>query len=289
MPSDQGPIVQSAALRGELVKLRRERGMTQEQIARNLEWSPSKLIRIEGGRSTPNKVDLDALLQQYGVTSASQRERLHHLREGARVTPWWDAYQGSIPSAYLAYVGYEAGAAVIRQFQGSVVPGLLQVREYAEELTASSFNADKSDPVVNLRLQRQSELAQRHTRPRQHYVLDEAVIRRHIGIQRDPTIMHNQLMHIIDTTRREERITVQVIPFGTGAHAGLTGPFTLLEFDEALPDILYLDAGRSEIAMISSPDPKVSGYAESFEKLAELALPASESLEFIRSAAEDMS
>ena len=118
MASDQGPVVQSAVLRGELVRLRKERGLTQEQVAENLEWSASKLIRVEGGRSSITKVDLDALLGQYGVTSESQRERLYHLNRGARAVGWWNAYRNDVLAPYLNYVGYEAGAAFIRQFPG---------------------------------------------------------------------------------------------------------------------------------------------------------------------------
>ena len=64
--TDQGPVVQSALLRSELVRLRKESGLTQEQVAADLEWSPSKLIRVEGGRSSITKVDLDALITRYG-------------------------------------------------------------------------------------------------------------------------------------------------------------------------------------------------------------------------------
>ena len=69
MASDQGPVVQSAILRSELVRLRKEKGKTQEQVVESLEWSTSKLIRVEGGRSSISKTDLDALLRAYGVTS----------------------------------------------------------------------------------------------------------------------------------------------------------------------------------------------------------------------------
>jgi transcriptional regulator with XRE-family HTH domain len=288
MASDQGPVVQSAVLRTELVRLRKEKGLTQEQVAEHLEWSASKLIRVEGGRSSITKVDLDALLGQYGVTSESQRARLQGLNRGARATGWWDAYRSDAASPYLNYVGYEAGAAFIRQFPGTVVPGLLQTPEYAEALTVISVEPVKVAPVVRLRMQRQSELAQRATPPRQYFVLDEAVIRRHIGIQQDPAIMPNQLLHIVSRARDDERITVRVIPFLAGAHAGLSGPFTLLEFDGGLPDILYLDAGRGLIDMISS-DERVAEYADSFESLLAAALSAEDSLEFIRSAAEEMS
>ena len=290
MANDQGPVVQSAVLRSELVRLRKERKLTQEQVAENLDWSPSKLIRVEGGRSAITKVDLDALLRQYGLSSEGQRERLQNLNQGARKTGWWDAYRDDVSATYLNYVGYEAGAAFIRQFPGTVVPGLLQTREYAEELTASAVDAPGVIArVVRLRLQRQMELAQRSFPPRQYYVLDEAVIRRHIGIKKDPTIMPSQLLHIVDLAERDDLITVRVIPFTAGAHAGLSGPFTLLEFDGSLPDILYLDAGKGTIVMINSSDEQVADYADSFEKLLERSLSAGDSLEFIRAAAREMS
>src|SRR5205807_774373 len=110
--------VQSALLRSELIRLRKERGLTQEQVAHALEWSPSKLIRVEGGRSSITKVDLEALLAEYGVSSESQRERLLSSNRSARERSWWDAYRDDIDATYLAYVGYEAGAAFIRQYPG---------------------------------------------------------------------------------------------------------------------------------------------------------------------------
>jgi transcriptional regulator with XRE-family HTH domain len=287
MVSDQGPVVQSAVLRGELVRLRKAKGMTQEQVARNLEWSASKLIRVEGGRSSITKVDLDALLGQYEVTSDSERERLQELNRGARATGWWTAYRDDVPPAYLSYVGYEAGATFVRQFPGTVVPGLLQTPEYAEALTAVSVESVKVAPVVRLRMQRQRELAQRQPPPYQQYVLDEAVIRRHVGIQKDPAIMPNQLMHIVGRAQGDDRITVRVIPFRAGEHVGLSGPFTLLDFDGGLPDILYLDAGRGVIDLTSNDD-QAAEYRDNFEKLLGAALSVRESLDFIRTAAEEM-
>ena len=106
--------------------MRRESGLTQEQVAAELEWSPSKLIRVEGGRSSITKVDLDALLTKYGVTSESTRERLQPLNRGARERGWWDKYRDDVSPTYLNYVGFEAGAAFIRQFQSGFLPGLLQ-------------------------------------------------------------------------------------------------------------------------------------------------------------------
>jgi len=290
MATDQGPVVLSALLRGELVRLRKEKGLTQEQVAAELEWSPSKLIRVEGGRSSITKVDLDALLDKYGVMSESQRERMHALNRGARERGWWDAYREDLAPTYVNYVGYEAGASFLRVFQSTVMPALLQTAGYAQELTAASVeDTVRIASVVRLRLMRQTELAKRISPPRQYYVLDEAVIRRHIGVHKDPAIMPGQLRYIAARARDDERVTIRVIPFSAGAHAGLTGPFTLLEFDGGLPDVLYLDTGRNVISMIAGDDPRIGEYADAFEKLLSGALSASESIEYILSVAEEMS
>lgn len=290
MPDDRGPVVQSALLRGELVRLRREAGLTQEQVAAELEWSPSKLIRVEGGRSSITKVDLDALLTRYGVTSESTRERLQLLNRGSRERGWWDRYGDDISPTYLNYVGLEAGAECIRQFQSAFVPGLLQTAEYAEAVTVNAVDAVRVAAVVGLRLQRQAELTQRDPKPRRYYVIDEAAIHRHVGIAKDPAIMPNQLREIADTAEQDDLVTVRVIPFAAGAHRGLYGPFTLLEFDGALPDLLYIDAGRGEFAsMVHGDDPRVADYRDDFELLLEDALSAEKSIDLIRSVAEEMS
>lgn len=290
MATDQGPVVQSALLRGELVRLRRDSGQTQEQVAAALEWSPSKLIRVEGGRSSITKVDLDAILTQYGVSSESTRERLHLLNKGARASAWWDKFRDDISSHYLSYVGFEAGAAFIRQFQSGFVPGLLQTAEYAEAVTVNSVDVVRVGTMVSLRLLRQSELAQRDPRPRQYYVVDEAVIRRHIGIAKSPDIMPAQLRRIADTAEQDDLVTVRVIPFEAGAHRGLFGPFTLLEFEGGLPDVLNIDAGRGDFAsMVTGDDPRVAEYRDDFELLLGDALSAEKSIELIRSVAEEMS
>jgi transcriptional regulator with XRE-family HTH domain len=270
--------------------MRKESGLTQEQVAADLEWSPSKLIRVEGGRSSITKVDLNALLTRYGVTLESTRERLQVLNRGAHERAWWDKYRDDISPPYIGYVGLEAGADFIRQFESGFLPGLLQTRQYAEAVTEYSVSAARVKPIVELRLQRQSELAQRSPQPRRCYVVDEAVIRRHVGISKDPAIMPDQLRVIAEETERNPLVTLRVMPFAAGAHRGLSGPFTLLEFDGGLPNVLYIDAGRAPFAsMVAGDDPGVAEYRDDFEILLEDALSADKSIELIRSVAEEMS
>jgi hypothetical protein len=282
MANDHGPVVQSALLCDELVRLRRDAGLTQDQVAVDLAWQAAKVIEIEGGCPVA-EADLDALLERY-IVPAARQERLRELNRGTRDDRWWTGYQDTVPAVYLDYIGYERGAASIRQFPGTVVPGLLQTPAYARALTDMALDdPGQAARVVELRLRRQSELASRDTLPRQHYILDEAVIRRRIGASRDQAIMTEQLRHIALAAGPGGQVTVQVIPFGAGEHAGLSGPFTLLELTGGLPDILYLDSGRDPIEMISR-HARVADYAGRFERLRAAALPVAESLELIQAA-----
>ncbi|WP_433466187.1 helix-turn-helix domain-containing protein [Spirillospora sp. CA-128828] len=288
MTSDQGPIVQSALLRTELVRLRKEKNLTQEQVARELEWSPSKLIRVEGGKNAITRTDLQALLRAYGVTSEGRQERLQALARGAREPAWWNAYRGELDAGFLNYVGYSAGAAYIRQFHGTVIPGLIQTPEYAEVLSTGQSSPTGRVLAVKLRIQRQQELGKRENPPRQHYIIDEAVIRRHVGIKIDPAIMPAQLNHIADAAESNDLLTVRVIPFRSGAHLGLDGPFSLLEFEGDLDDILYLEGRPGASLMITGDDTRIPEYRDSFELLLEQALSAEESVALMRQTAEDL-
>lgn len=290
MTSDQGPVVSSALLRSELVRRRREKKLTQEQVAGQLDWSSSKLIRMEGGRSGITKVDLDALLGVYGVASPDDRERLQALNRSAHKRGWWDDYRADVYPAFIDYLGYEAGATFIRSFQSVVVPGLLQTRGYARAITAATYDEqDKIDRAVELRLLRRAELSKRIPRTREYHILDEAAIRRQVGRPDDPSIMSGQLRELAAKAKIDENVTVRILPFAAGAHVGMTGPFTLLEIEPGLPDILYIDTGMRRITMAAADDPLVAEYRDNFESLVDLALPASESIDFILGVAEEMS
>jgi transcriptional regulator with XRE-family HTH domain len=288
MAEDQGPIVQSALLRADLVRLRKERGMTQEQVATRLEWSPSKLIRVEGGKNSITRTDLQALLMVYGVTSESRQERLQVLARGARQSAWWDAYKGEVDDSFLTFVGYAAGAYYIRHFHNSIVPGLLQTREYAESFVTGRANEIVRARAVRLRMQRQEEMAKREIPARQSYILDEAVIRRHVGVKNDPGIMPRQLNYIADVAEEREDLTVRVIPFGAGAHLGVYGPFTLLEFEGGLGDVLYLESMDGPTSLVTGDDQRIADYRADFETLLEDALPQDKSIELMRRTAEEL-
>jgi transcriptional regulator with XRE-family HTH domain len=292
MASDPGPVVQRARLTAQLQSIRRDAGKTQEEVARALDWSPSKLIRIEGGNVSISTTDLQALLRHCGVTDAARIDELSALARGARARGWWDPYKDDLnDSAYSTYIGYEMGASAVRSFSSLLIPGLLQTDEYARALTIEFVPyAPAAEAVIEVRLRRQEEMfaPEREDPPQQHYVLDEAVIRRRVGGQVDPGIMPHQLDSLLEFSNRSD-VTIEVIPFEKGSHFGMRGEFTILGFQDGPEGVLYLESARARGGDLTVADSdQIASYLEAFEHLRQLALPVEESAAFIREAAEQM-
>src|SRR6266508_5638517 len=110
--------VRRRRLRSELRRVRETASLTQDQVATAMDWSLSKVIRIENGAVGISTNDLKALLDLYGVTERRRVDDLVGLAQSARqrARAWWSAYRSVISPQYLTYLGYEAEASAIRQF-----------------------------------------------------------------------------------------------------------------------------------------------------------------------------
>ncbi len=235
------PALYRRRLRSELRKTRETLGMSHREVALAMDWSVSKLIRIEAGAVTITTNDLRVLLQHYGVT---EQERVDELIEVARRardrSPWWIEYRDIATSETLAVCGYESSAKVIRNFQPLNVPGLLQTEEYAADLlryVRGPKNERRLEGLVKMRLQRQEILNSPHE-PSLHFVLDEAAVRRVVG---GPTVMRRQLQQLKNLAQRPN-ITLRIVPFEYGWYRGLRVPYVYYEFDDPQDEaVLYLE------------------------------------------------
>jgi transcriptional regulator with XRE-family HTH domain len=127
------PAVRRRRLAAELRRLRG--GRTGTEVARALGWSPSKISRYEQGRSTLLFDEVSKLLEFYGVTDP-ERDLLLSLARDASQRGWWEDYADALPEEYLAFIGLEAEAASVAQWQVEAVPGLLQTQDYARQVYA---------------------------------------------------------------------------------------------------------------------------------------------------------
>lgn len=280
-----GPTVRRRRLGAELRRLRDSAGYKLEEVAGMLGVAPSTLSRIETGKAPTKSAYLSQLLELYQVTDAGQRQILVDMaREGHR-KGWWAAYDDVLPSGLGVYVGLEAEASGLRSYEIGVVHGLLQTTDYARAILRASaprHTADQIERLVDLRMERQRRLDD--DPPLDLWVIhDEAVIRRTVG---GPVVMRHQLAHLL-VAAGLPGVTLQVLPFDTGAHAGHDGPFSIVEFhDRSDSEVVYVESTAGPIYL--EKDREVRACAEVFDRLRAAALPPEASLDLISKAAREL-
>ncbi|MFI6335240.1 helix-turn-helix domain-containing protein [Streptomyces sp. NPDC050535] len=277
---EYGPAVRRRKLGAELRALRVGAGLTSGESARILGWHQSKVSRIETGISGVKPADVERLLDAYAVEEPELRDLLVVLAgsEGHGRHHWWHAYRGVLPPTYRDFISLESQASEMRTLETSVVPGLLQTPEYARAVTRAAVGGledSKLDTLVEVRLARQDVL--RSNPPLELCaVLDEAVLRRDVG---GPDVMASQL-HRLREAATLPQVRLQVLPFGAGAHIGVTGPFVIFSFPNTSDlDVVVLDHLTSSLYLERKED--LQAYTEAFNALRIQALSPEDSLDYI--------
>ena len=234
-----GPTVRRMLVGAKLRRLRTDIGLSREEAAEAIRASAWKIHRLENGQVGFKERDLVDLLERYGVTDPDEIDELLTLAREANVPGWWQHYGDVLPQWFRTYVDLESAATLIRTYEGMFVPGLLQTDDYMRAVIrdASLESSEEVGRRVRLRMARQILLTREHP-PRLWAVMDEAALRRPVGGRE---IMRGQLERLIDATKLPN-VTLQVLPFGAGAHPAMVGAFSILRFaDRELPDVVYLE------------------------------------------------
>ena len=244
--------------------------------------STSKVSRMETGHRSVTLRDIRDLCGIYGVDQ-EERERLTALARQAKEPGWWQSYD--LAFATPTYVGLEAEAVCIKDYDSAVIPGLLQAPDYIRALHHEplpeppdrQLTADLVEQRVEARLRRQELITRSDPHPLRFWtVLDEAALHRAIG---GPAVMRAQLDLVADRMQLPN-VTVQIIPFSEGAHPALDSTFNILEFSGEMPDIVYSEGLAGFIFMQGTAD--IDRYRRVFERLCEKALAPERSADLIR-------
>ncbi|MFA1550697.1 helix-turn-helix domain-containing protein [Actinomadura chokoriensis] len=285
MTARRSPTVRKRRLAAELRRLRKECGLTREQVAERIGCAPVTITRIETGQSGARVGEVSLMLEVYGVTG-DEREALLQVAKDARKRGWWHQYSGTIPAWFQVYVGLEEETASMQDYQSEVVPGILQTEAYARAtyLAEAAVPADEEvTRQIQLRLERQKRLLETENSPDMWFVLNEAAIRREVG---GAPAMRDQLDRLLQLSRRPN-ITLQVLPFSVGAHPSMQGSFRILTFPEpADPAVVYVEYWRGSL-YLEKPD-EVDGYTMVFNHLRAQALSRDDSRTLLTSAIRDM-
>ncbi|GAA2523613.1 helix-turn-helix transcriptional regulator [Streptomyces longisporus] len=243
--------------------------LTQREVAVRMEWSPSKLLRIESGEVGISVNDLRALLAVYGVADRQLVDTLLELARGSRRMPYAE-YRDVFSKEFIQFLALEASASVCRYFNNLQVPRLLQTEEYARAIAESSVGGrldETHERMLEAQMSRQ-DLLQADEGPQVDCVLDEAVLHRQVGGRR---VMRAQLLRIAELCDHP-RVRIGVIPFSLGVYPGLQGSFTLFEFvADGMPDSLYLENPGGEFVS-STALAETGPYLERFWQLEDLSI-----------------
>lgn len=241
MPRVIGPTIPRWELGSRLRDLRHSRDLELGEVATELACSPSKVQKIERGDVGTSRGDLRMLLDLYEVP-ADQRQELDELRQLSQQRSRWAPLR--LPGEFVTYLDLESAAESVRAFEPSVIHGLLQTEEYARanaETSSGPITAEQVDRQVQIRMERQANLADRSGRDgdplKLWVVLDEAALRRMVG---GVEVMRRQLEHLISLP--PHRVTLQVVPFDVGGYPGTAGGLAIFDFDPDLHSpVVYVE------------------------------------------------
>ncbi|MFJ5635707.1 Scr1 family TA system antitoxin-like transcriptional regulator [Streptomyces goshikiensis] len=231
------------------------RGLTQRVLAEKVVMDIESLASIEQGRRVlmPDIAErMDRILGLPGLLTIAANT----MPEVDTIPPWAEEY-----------FAREAEALALSWYDTLIIPGLLQTEAYARAVLSCRvpyMGEEKIELQTARRMQRQ-EILHRRVPPTLSFVLWEPALRDRIGGEE---VYREQLRHLRACADRPT-ISFQILPLGITAHAGLAGPFILLE----TPDHQRLAYSETQRGSILVRDPnEVSILAQKYAMLRSQAL-----------------
>jgi hypothetical protein len=253
-------------------------------VARILECDRSKISRIETGQRGIRGKELRELLAEYGVAE-QQQAILTALADPRGAFGWHREYADVLPGAWHDYLILEAGASRIWVYEAQRIPALLQTPAYARELAeADPGLADNAarDRAVEAMLARQKAILG-DRKPDVAVVIGEAALRQEVG---GPAVMDGQLGLLAGISGGSGRVSVQILPFTTGAHAAAgVGSMAIIQFAEA-PGLGLVHVGGATGGVCLESQADLAAHARVFEQLRSFALSPAESALHLRGLAD---
>lgn len=229
----------------------------------------STVSRWETGSLVPRVPDVFFMLDLYGVEGTRREALLRDARQAR------NREEGDVDVCVdvADYAWMEGRAWKVEAFQNIVIPGLLQTPDYAREVLRAWDPAATSrwiERALAARLARQRRLT--GDAPLQlAAVIGEGALRPLVG---GPDVMPAQLRHLVDLAAAPN-IALRVLPFTSGAHAGLTGPFKILRFRDE-QDVATVESRGGDMYLED-----VEPFAQALRRLRAAALPQRKSAAII--------
>ena len=256
-------VTQRQRLGSKLRALRELAGLRNEDLAAELTLSPATVSRIESGDRLARLSEIDVWVRVTGAATTA-RDELVSLAEAAanQISPWQSRLHAGIDQIQRETADLEATAATIRCYDHAVVPGLLQVREYAQLVFEMADVGDSKGITgkVEGRMHRQAVLLDQS---KQFTILiTEAALRWRPG---SVTLQTEQLRHIRAVTALPN-IQIGILPLRGQAKAIYPEGFQIYADRTDDADTLVVVELVTDEVTISEPT-SVALYQREFDHL----------------------
>ncbi|HEX3778988.1 MAG TPA: helix-turn-helix transcriptional regulator [Pseudonocardiaceae bacterium] len=277
MATKSSPTLLRRRVARKLRRMREAANLTLAEAAPLLDKTRSALGRIENAETV---ADVHLVRSMMDLYDQFDTDLLDLVRQAMR-PGWWVAYG----VRDRGFIGLETEASTSLDFQLMYVPGLLQTEAYMRAVFSTGkvgWSRKELENQITARLIRQKRLMDDTTPLALTAIVDEAVLRKPVD---GSPVMRAQLHHLFKASQLET-VTLQVLPDSLGAHLGMDGAFTILEFaDEEYPSLLYVEYPTGGVHVERPAEVREAKLI--FDKLRSAALPPQESAAFIERTADE--
>ncbi|HWO64694.1 MAG TPA: helix-turn-helix transcriptional regulator [Umezawaea sp.] len=253
-------------------------GMSLVEVGHRVGFSNAKLSKIENALQAVNADDLLALALIYGIDQPDRHRLYREAQRAEQRRALASVKREVLFDIARDCIELEFEAAMLRIFKNDLVPGPFQTHGYAVALA----KADDPLRAAVLVEQRRELWAARKKRlygphPLEvQVVLTQGVIESVVG---GGQVMKDQLLHLMELGELPN-VTLQIMPFRSGAYPGMGSTYDILSFAHELhDDVIYTD-NVTYGQYIEAPD-DLEPYKVRFAGLQKRALDPCESLELI--------
>jgi len=266
------------ALRG----AREQHELTTRDLAERIGRNHGEISRWETGDRTPKPEHVAQVLTALGIIGKPYDE-IMSLAYDTTASTWVATTLPAQQQQLAAFIEMEQGAAALVDVVPSLIPGLLQTRDYAHAIMSSDDNLSSDEIVtrVSIRMGRRDAITRVNPVPYTAFI-GAPVIHQIIG---DRHVMVEQLRHLKEMARRSN-ISIRLMPFDKGWHPGLEAPFALIRPQDSLP-IVHLELRRSSTFL--HEEDVVRAYIQALNKINRVALTPEASAQLITDRMENLS
>ncbi|WP_037678402.1 helix-turn-helix transcriptional regulator [Streptomyces albus] len=265
-----------AELGAALRALRQASGKEAKAVARGAVMSTSKLSKIENGRVAPSVADVERILTALGVSEEVKSQYMAAARAQATEATAWRLYRRmGFHRKQEQIRALEQSMTLLRLFQPSLIPGLLQTPEYMRAvLSGKELGEEMLSRTVGARIARQTVLYEHGKELR--FVITEPVLRWRLL---PPLMMAGQLDRLISLSRLPH-VDIRVVPLAV-PQRDVPGHSFVIRDDR----LVTVETTHAEMTVTDPRD--VALYAAKFERFSGTALAGDTMRAFVEDVRDD--